>query len=76
MPGFMERLQEKLNAPVMVGKPFENLMWQKELEKTLEERKKTEKANAETIENVKSFFKERNYEENSKTSLLVKKSFF
>ena len=40
------------------------------------ERKKTEKANAETIENVKSFFKEGNYEENSKTSLLVKKSFF
>ncbi|MBI5912837.1 pilus assembly protein PilM [Candidatus Azambacteria bacterium] len=35
MPGFVERLQEKLNAPVMVGKPFENLVWQKELERTL-----------------------------------------
>ncbi len=35
MPGFMERLQEKLNAPVIIGKPFENLVWQKELEKTL-----------------------------------------
>lgn len=35
MPGFVERLQEKLSAPVMVGNPFENLAWQKELEKTL-----------------------------------------
>ena len=35
MPGFMERLEEKLNTPVMIGKPFDNLMWQRELEKTL-----------------------------------------
>jgi len=37
MPGFAERLQEKLSAPVLIGKPFENLVWQRELEKTLTE---------------------------------------
>ncbi|MCR4322626.1 MAG: pilus assembly protein PilM [Candidatus Azambacteria bacterium] len=37
MPGFVERLQEKLNTPVIMGKPFENIVYQKELEKTLTE---------------------------------------
>ena len=37
MPGFIERIQEKLNTPVLVGDPFEGLVWQKELGKTLKD---------------------------------------
>lgn len=35
MPGFVDRLQEKLNTPVIIGNPFDHLVWQKELGKTL-----------------------------------------
>ncbi len=37
MPGFIERIQEKLNTPVLVGDPFESLVWPKELERTLKD---------------------------------------
>ena len=70
----LNELRIKAGAPVLetVDVVIEGIM----LKERDSERKKIEKANAETIKNVKSFFKERNYEENSKTGLLVKKSFF